>query len=119
MPLAGRKGSEAVYDRPCEKASGCVRLASIQNERGKERNLGEWHMSLLTPVLEHLHVGVLSCIYTGEAGSLCLRLCRDHASNTLEKQPSPVRLCHWVSIAYPTPTPQKCPLTRPAEVYLW
>lgn len=74
MPLAGRKGSEAVYDRPCEKASGCVGLASIQNERGKERNLGEWHMSLLTPVLEHLHVGVLRCSNTGEAGSLCLRL---------------------------------------------
>lgn len=46
MPSAGRKGNRAGYGRPCEKASGCVRLASTQNERGKERALGgEWRVS--------------------------------------------------------------------------
>lgn len=43
MPIAVRKGNGVGYDRPGEKASGCVRLASTQNERGEERALGgEW-----------------------------------------------------------------------------
>lgn len=40
MPLAGRKGNGAGYDRPCEKASGCVGLAATQNEHVKGRVLG-------------------------------------------------------------------------------
>lgn len=75
MPLAGRKGNGAGYDRPCEKASGCVRLASTQNERGEESMLGgEWRVSFPDSLSLNMCMWALNCINTGEAGSSCFRL---------------------------------------------
>lgn len=77
MPLARRKGNGADYHRPCEKASGCVRLAATQNEHVKERVLGdEWLVSFPEGLFWNIcHVEGINCINTGEAGSLCFRLC--------------------------------------------
>jgi hypothetical protein len=75
MPLAVRKGNGVGYDRPCEKASGYVRLASTQNERGEERALGgEWRVSFPGSLFLNVCVWVLNCINTGEAGSSSFRL---------------------------------------------
>lgn len=72
MPLVCRKDNGAGYDRPCEKASGCVRLAATQNERVKERVLGgEWLVSLVDSLLWNICPVELLTVSTLERQEVC------------------------------------------------
>lgn len=72
MPLVCRKDNGAGYDRPCEKASGCVRLAATQNERVKERVLGgEWLVSLADSLLWNICPVEVLIVSTLERQEVC------------------------------------------------